>query len=526
MKVYNDENNVNIVQTIASASTLIGSLSTIAKEYVISKFPKNYFKHVYIDTSETVVQQNRNSAYNDLANKIPYPSLGITPEISIDQPIGGMEKSMHLSSPNLYVRKNAIREYQKLVIDPEDKFSITYTGDYITTNFNFRIITETFIQNADVVFFLKSKFQNDFFQYLNNQQLQTEVPKSFIKFIADIKGLDLDNPDDLDELRLYLIGTGKRPETIQKRKSLSTGKTCFFVNDTVNLLTLISDIDCPASVNRDAQVESEYVITFRMQISTYLPNAFILSTSKSTLKQLQESTINDLSTDSGQFEDGQTTSISITLGDVLSKRDVVYFNDNSGQQQIGHLVHYDKYTYTINSGKIEHLILPELNEEYNKIHQYAVEKLNVDTSSLITVKIFTKDGRLADDRYSFNSDTGLLTISAGLIDDVVISTYVNRVMFESVKKAMLLDKDYFSDGVLTKVHLNIAGDDLVVNVNKFEDKKSIYSSDIDKSLRISTPYGIGYIDLLDDSEGDSYKVCLGYDTENNPIIKQFNTRRS
>ena len=30
--------------------------------------------------------------YNKTANKIPYPSMGITPEISLDDPIGGMQK--------------------------------------------------------------------------------------------------------------------------------------------------------------------------------------------------------------------------------------------------------------------------------------------------------------------------------------------------------------------------------------------------------------------------------------------------
>jgi len=106
-----------------------------------------------------------------------------------------------------------------------------YTSDYITTNFNFKISTNTYIQNADVGFFLKSKFQKDFFQFLNGRYLQTEIPKSFIKLIADLKHYDLTEQAELDQLRLYLISTTKKDNFIRKRTNLSTGKECFFINE-------------------------------------------------------------------------------------------------------------------------------------------------------------------------------------------------------------------------------------------------------------------------------------------------------
>ena len=70
----------------------------------------------------------------------------------------------------------------------------------------------------------------------------------------------------MDQLRLFLIATSKQEQSIQKRTNLATGKQCFFINEkTKTFLTLFSDLDCPSSINRDAQVESEYVITFRLQ---------------------------------------------------------------------------------------------------------------------------------------------------------------------------------------------------------------------------------------------------------------------
>ena len=57
-----------------------------AKKYVLSKFPKNFFKHVYIDTAQTVSEQHVRERYNKTANKIP-SNVSITPEISLDDTI-------------------------------------------------------------------------------------------------------------------------------------------------------------------------------------------------------------------------------------------------------------------------------------------------------------------------------------------------------------------------------------------------------------------------------------------------------
>ena len=217
MKIYVDDNaeNINIVQSVASASTMISSVAQEAKKYILSQFPDNYFKHVYIDTSETVTQQTYNEAYNKTANKIPYPSMTITPEISLDDPIAGTSKSLHLSSPNLFIRKETERAYKHLLVDPDNKLSVYYTCDYITTNFNFKITTNMFIQNTDIAFYLNSKMQKDLFIYLNDRYNQTEVPKTFIKIISAIKGLDINKEEDMDQLRLYLIGTSRTESSIQ-----------------------------------------------------------------------------------------------------------------------------------------------------------------------------------------------------------------------------------------------------------------------------------------------------------------------
>jgi hypothetical protein len=54
MLIYNDTDSLNIVQSIASASTLISSATVAAKNYIVSNFPNGFFKHIYVDSSEAI----------------------------------------------------------------------------------------------------------------------------------------------------------------------------------------------------------------------------------------------------------------------------------------------------------------------------------------------------------------------------------------------------------------------------------------------------------------------------------------
>lgn len=526
MKVFIDDNAINIVQSVASASTMISSLATEAKMYILSKFPKGYFKHVYIDTSETVIQQNRNDLYNPHANKIPYPSMTISPEISLDDPIAGMEKGLHLSSPDLYLRKDMKRTYNKILIDPDEKISIFYTSDYITTNFNFKVVTNSFIQNADISFFLKSKFQREFFQFYNNRPLRSEIPKTFIKAIADLKNWNLNNPEEMDELRLYLIGSSKTPDAIQKRVNLATGKQCFFINEMQNLLLLFTDLDCPSSINRESQAEGDYTISFRLQVSAWIPNNYILSISKASLKRLTESTVNDLDNPPEDDRDNYLLSANIITTNSLTKKRTINFYDENKEEQVGHLIYSDIYTYDAGRTLDNLDILKLLGDDIKKLYSYGLTKMHLNMSSFMKVKIITNSKILEENidyRVSYNdiNEPLKLTFLSEIDSDFAFSVYLNRLLVETIKKAMEEDKNYILARYIGSVLINIGNKKEKVLVKGFINDREKSSTDIMKSLRVNTAFGIGYISLVDDNEKDSYKICLGYDKNNNPIIKQF-----
>jgi hypothetical protein len=524
MVIYPGENEVKFVQTVASASTLLSSVTGEIKEYIISRFPRGYFKSVYIDTSETVSAQNRNEKYNKNLNKLPMPNLAITPQISLDDPIGAMDKSQHMSSPNLFLRKDLRSVYKRLVIDPSKKFSIYHTSDYITTNFIFRITTNKFVQNIDLAYYMKSRFQTATFQFLNGKYINSEVPKTFIKLIAEMLGLNVEDPADMEELQLYLISTGMNEDIIRKKVNALTGKIGFFVNEKVNFLTVMDDLDAPSSVVRDNMSEGEYTLSFRVQVSCWIPNAFIMSINKDKLLELNRETVESSLASPNSEQDEGIFSLSIGDNFLMNKQYIVYFESSTGESVIGQEISHNIFTYDVTKDLRELDLSIYLKEDFKKVHAYMVSK-NFDLTDLMSVKIHTRDGELGEEYAKIDYES--LRITDINIDgkDFSLSIFANRALFESVLEAIKNDEFFFAENALAVIRININDQEYKVKVYSFKSKKEMYSTDPRHSFRIATPYGIGYIGLLDDDpdseDQEFYKICVGFNSDGSPIIKRL-----
>jgi hypothetical protein len=537
MKIYTQENDIKLVQSVASASTLISSVTGEIKEHIASKFPRGFFKSVYIDTAETIHAEARNRKHNENLNKIKFPNIAITPEISLDDPIGGMEKSMHMSSPNLYLRKDMRRNYKNLVEDPESKFSIYYTSDYITTNFNFKITTNKFVQNIDLAYYIKSRFQIGMFQYLSDRYLNTEIPKTYIRIIASILGLDLNNQEEMDDLRLYLISTGTSEDLIRKKINAFTGKPGFFVNDKANFLINVIDLDAPPSIVRDRMSEGEYTITFRVQVSTWLPNAFIMSIDQSKFFSLDADIIKMAIDDTNQEQDEGFYSLSIP-NFKLNRDKAVYFETSTGQQVIGEEIFHNIFTYNIDMDLEEIDIMQYLKADLKKIHAYMIEK-NFDIRDLLNVRVNNRYGLLGEDKVTIDYETMTIQLLTDDAQDIAVTVYADRLLFASLEKAIENDQFFFSDSSLAVLRLNEYIDtnddgiddtaqEIKVPIYAFTNEKDLYSvaSKVNGEwrsnvLRVYTAYGIGFIGLVqeDDPRASTYKVVIDIDENEQPIIR-------
>lgn len=525
MQVYEDKNDIKIVQHVASASTLISSVAGAIREYVTSRFPKNYFRHIYMDTRETPTEYYQLKKYNDKLSKIPYPSMTIGTEISLDDPIGGMSKRFELSSTNLFLQKDLRRSYIKLLADPSLKFNIYFSADYITTNFLFHISTNKYIQNVDLAYYLKARFQNEFFLFLNNQMLNAELPKTFVRALADYKGLDISQDEDLLKLEEYLAAASTQDTMIQRKINASTGKDCFFFGHKENLLTYFADLDAPPSISRNQMSEDIYTVNFRIQVSTWLPNSYILSVDKSVFKDFSKDTIDSIKggSDFDEMSEGfYSNSASINKEFILDRRLQIYYENSSGEKCIGHEVLNRIVTFKLDDEDKVVNLMPLLKEDAKKVHAFMKDK-SMQIDDVFRIRVLNKNKSNEEFESNIDYETLSVKIDSDETEDVMVSLYIDRTAMAAILQAIKKDTFFFNNMALATIRITTGGMDLKVRVYSFGSKGNQSTSDILKSVRVYTPYGIGYIGLVEpgSKNASEYKVCVGFDESNNPIIKSF-----
>ena len=524
-KVYLQDNQIKLVQSIASASTIISTLCGEVKQFIIKKFPPNYFRHIHMDTGTASHLINVNRNYNQKLHKIPYPNLSIETSLSIDSPINGTETDVNHAVPNMYMRRDLNSYYQKILFDPNEKFAMYYTTQFITCNFNFKINVNSFIQMTDLVYFLKEELHLGIFQYLNSRPIMTEIPKTFISIISTLLGYDLNDPDHLDDLSLYLIRTSRKNDGIRRKINNATGKICFMLNDLTDLITVVDDLDAPGGISRDGQVEGEYTIGFRVQVTAPVANQFILSIDKDKFKKIADDvTLTDEifnSKEDNVNTQVMTTSI-IEARTVVDKETIEFFDanqlsspsDERGDPHIGVKLFKEVFSLPGNS-KSFHLNLKEmLKDQLLNTHAYMIAK-HLEPTSLLYFRVFDVNGERTD--CSIRYDTLDLDLE-GIDSDVVVIGYADRAVYEAIETARETDKEYFNDNFLWSLRLKVPSAegklvDKYAVVKRFVDENEEYSTDVNKCLRVATPYGIGYVYLVheDDPQASNVKICVGED---------------
>jgi len=545
MKFFNDNNNKIMVQPITSSTTFLSSLTGVIKKRVIGMFKKDYFKHIYIDTEETFQEHNKSRLMNKHLAKIEYPSMTISPQISLDQPVGDMNTPL-ATDPNFIVPRNYRYYYPTLLEDPNGKYGIYFATRYRTFNLKFTIITDSFDQSTEIGYYLDSRFNDNTFKFMSNQIIQCEVPKTFINAIAQVEGLftsDVDdkntNQDDLNKLDMMLAQMGRRYSAIVRKRSMTDNKVGYFFEEKKNLLTLWTDLDMPEGIIRDTNVNGEYEITFRVQVSCYWPSAYIMSINADAYK-----TITRLS---GMDEtDSRYLSFNVGSPIVLDRKDTIYFEDSDGDQNVGLCILHETLNFSASDEGIHEFNVAEYvwsastgSEIMKKVHAYCLDT-NVNPD-----KLFYIIARSASGNTEYVGKVDYETFDVEFFDgknkiyvdsDIVLDIFVNRALLDSLANEMSTHPFYSKKTAMCYMDITVAepyidqynmtsykGVIKKLRVYLFENDAEMETTDINKSVRVMTPYGIGYIGLV--GEGDKLasdvKICLGQNKYGNDIIRCF-----
>jgi hypothetical protein len=557
MKFYSDRDRVIMVQSVATASTFASSMVGVIKQHILKAFPKKYFQNIYVDTSETFQEQNKADLNNKHLYKIKYPNITITPQLSLDTPVGGM-KNILMSSPNLFVPRDLQRHFPCILRDPDGKYDIYYSADYTTLNIRFRIVTDSFIQSTNIGYYLKSRFDESTFRFLNGKNVAVEVPPAFINAIAKIENIfganssgKAENALELRELETKLLAMTRGNHPIIRKRNLNTGKQAYFFDKNENLLCLFTDLDIPEGVVRDNGGNGEYEITFRVQASGWWVNALMMSVDAS----VYQADVRNLAMGVSSYDGNGFYSTSIGSPIALDFKPALYFassaltadgktktdaygnavvdrQDNIGQNVIHETLVYDG-TREISTISIAPLLQDDLKRVYSFTKMMADSTKNTEEYNVTRLlHVIARGWDETSDAASASIDYANLyaEFDTPAASDVVLDVFVNKAEFATMASLMESSGSYSDDALISVIRLNTDqkdedGDPIQIRagVYAFKSDDDMLDASIDKSLRVYTELGVGYIGVVpeDDPQASRFRICLGVDRYGSKVVRAF-----
>lgn len=237
---------------------------------------------------------------------------------------------------------------------------------------------------------------------------------------------------------------------------------------------------------------------------------------------------------------------SISIPNLTLNRDkAIYFPNASGDQVIGEEIFFNVFTYSLDTPVTEVLLMDYLKDDLKKVHAYMMDHY-FDIRDLLYIKVQNRYGLMDETKVLIDYEQMSLEILEADAQDFSVTIWADRALFESILKAIDNDQFFFSDSSLATLRINqfIDTDGDGINETQEEIRVPIYTFTNEKDLytvaslvngewrsnvlRIYTVYGIGFLGLVQEYLEDGvtpeprasdYKICIGYNDENEPIIR-------
>jgi len=199
------KNNTIITCNVSnSICSLLSSMTSFAKNFILDFFPENYFKDIYISTALASSEQ-AGTTEDELPIK-KNPQLSIVPSFNpdFDETYGGPYPTWRRGIFETFKSTTYRYGYKKVFYNDEDDLIISTIPNRIKFSFDYKIKLDTYLQKMDVVYMLRQKLHNNDRFYWNNQLLKAQIPNTLIKALSSCKDLEIKDPHDRDEFFKYL----------------------------------------------------------------------------------------------------------------------------------------------------------------------------------------------------------------------------------------------------------------------------------------------------------------------------------
>ena len=214
---------------------------------------------------------------------------------------------------------------------------------------------------------------------------------------------------------------------------------------------------------------------------------------------------------------------------LVDYKDTVYMPNEKGEKtnNIGQNIVHEVYTYDGTRQLSELDLTKILQPDLLRVHAFARDN-GFDLHELLYIQVQFK---YFDTAYEVDYDKLLVTFTEPIRSEFILNVYLNNNAYHVLLNAMKKNSFYFSQNAMSSLSVvyldgyDDNGKEILskhkIRIYKFANLTDQYKRDIDKSLRIMTIYGVGYIGLVpeDDVKASDVKICIGYDSFNKPIIR-------
>lgn len=318
-----------------SSAHIYGNVASLVKEFVLSKFEKDFFNHTFIST-EHISREVRKGTLNseDEMFKFIPPELAINPRFD---ELGNKDiflKNTILTTNFGTVEQGVSRMQLFPVLKDKDKnVSLCYKMDRDRLVFDVTIYLPSAHMQLDRYKSLQHQL-NTTSNFVINTSLESMLPRSMVAYLAKLHDWDINNMNHTSLILNYLNSNSQLWPFSYKMKT-STSNDEFFMYYNAELLCECSDLQ-PGDGNKVGEVDESYPITFTMTVDFNNPVTFYLvgGVNNNTLLQIDVG-VDDKS--SNEFVPLYTLHHNFNLSDMEGLhhyRDIAFVADDSISEEI------------------------------------------------------------------------------------------------------------------------------------------------------------------------------------------------
>lgn len=542
MKIDLKDQFVYLQQNVSTFYTGISSILGQVKEYVLNQFPRDYFKKVTVETAAAASLMSQNMQDGIMKTSYPYMNIGLTVPSTYEN---NTTRTL-LERSELNILPNIRQNYPRVLVDPDDNFTIGYTYEWVPTTFEFRMTTDSYMSSLNLMNWVRTKFPLELPGIIGSSPLEFELPQSIVKTIAELQGYDLNTNEGIRSMDRYLMTVSRMMSLIKRKTSATTGQQSYFMTINSDITVEVTGLEAPSSIIRNAHSEGEYVVSFIVNTGAYFPVTYLMKIRRDYLISRVEMTDfkNIYSTPNQPLVDGM---ISITMDvdmvdartDIRNYTYLVPETDDFGQpllddngniiyeerEATGHLA--SQWTFVYGSEQREAPIVKIFDliddPEIKRVHSFAVEH-NIDLQSIFYFEGYKVAYSQDDINFIMDYENFEINIENAEFSEVLIRFYLNRAAFETLKTAMDKDSYFFNKNVISFLDVLLWDEVSNQNVKRrvlvkyFKDEKEMYDENPLKAVKIYTKYGFGYLDIKPYVEDpnrtdDIFLINLGWERD-------------